>query len=150
MDKKGVIWDTFADWFLGGIILLTGMLFYFYISGMQTDRLEVTILQKSAMLNQETIIPYLKTEVVPGKTLADIIMLSYLNNEKEKTSDYIDEFLEKIYSSKVCWKLILNEKDWIEKNKCTTNKVLLDSSIDMPLLTNEILKVKLEILGYSR
>jgi hypothetical protein len=124
---------------------------YLLINGIHEKRIDDFFEQKISNLdNDEIFVSYLNAEIEPGQTLGDIIILAHLSNEDKKLENKLESFLEKTYSTKVCWRLYKENKEWLRRNKCRKKLDLLDSTIIIPLPNKDMLKTRLHVIGYAK
>jgi hypothetical protein len=149
LDKKGVVWETLADVFLAGIILFIGTSLYFYLSGLQQENVNVAFSKKITELNTQDIVQmYMKADV-DGRKICDSVTEAYFGDSKNLAKD-LDSVLNQVYSSKVCWVLYKDNKEWIKKNICKNEAPLLNSSTVMPIPDRTSIDVRLFVKGYAK
>jgi len=150
MNKKGVMWEELADTFLGGSILFIAIVSFLLVTGLHENRIDAFFEQKISNLdNDEIFVSYLNAKLDNNIGLGDQIIISYINDDDE-LKEHLDMFLEKVYSSKVCWKLYRENEKWMEKNECRREETILNSTVFMPLPNEEILKIGLHVRGYAK
>jgi hypothetical protein len=120
------------------------------IDGYYEQSKDEYIFKEVINLNQdEILVSYLKAELSDTMTVADLIRESYLNEDKELIRSELDVFFEKVYSTKVCWKIFVEDEKFVDMNKCK-DELILDSTVEFPFSESEIFKVKLQITGYVK
>ena len=150
MNKKGLMWDTFADVFLAGIVLFVGLSLFFLITGIKEQNVNRVMEQKISKLNNdEVFVSYLNAKLKSGLTLSEEIQLAYINKEDRDLQNNLDLFLERVYSTKTCWTLYKNNEIWMQQNICRKEETLIDSTVAIPLPSKEILLTRLHVRGFS-
>jgi hypothetical protein len=148
-DKRGVVWETLADVFLAGFILFIGTSLYFFLSGVQQDNTNSKFSQKITELNTKDIMQmYMKADA-NGRKIGDSVTEAYFGDSKNLEKD-LDLVLMQVYSSKVCWILYKDNKEWIKKNTCKSEEPLLNSSTYMPLPDGTSSDIRLYVKGYAK
>jgi hypothetical protein len=149
MNKRGIVWETMADVFLAGFILFIGTSMYFLLSGIHQQAVDRHFSQKITNVNTQDIFPmYLKAEV-NGITISDSITQAYFDKTADLEKD-MDTLLEEIYSAKVCWILYKDNSEWIKKNECKREEILLNSSAYLPLPDGKTISVGLYVMGFAK
>ena len=147
-NKKAQIVDGYAI-LVGFLIISLGGLLYFgftMISARSAENYFESRLED--IHNSDQLISMLKAEI-ESETMLDSIIRMHYEGVDEPTVASFDSFFEKLYSTKVCWEIYKGESKWIEKNSCRTDEKIVDSTINIPLQDKEIIKLRLNIKGYT-
>ncbi len=149
MDKRGVLWEDLADLLLGGSILFIAITTYLLITGLHSEKVTLHFQEKTGDVNQdEMFVSYLSADIDDGKTLADLIAASRINDNDE-VSVKLDNFLKEIYSKKVCWVLSIDNKEWLRENSCRIKESLMDGSATSSFPDKAVHRLELKISGYA-
>lgn len=150
MNKKAIIWETFADVFLAGIVLFLAIFLSTLITNQTNKNIEDNIENKVFdMQSDEFFISYLNAEI-NNITFIDYITYYYIKQENlDVFTENVDSFFEEVYSTKVCWSLLINNNEFAKMNKCKKKEHLLDSTILVPLPDTYTMNLTLNITGYA-
>lgn len=100
---------------------------------------------KQQIGNEINFFNYLRYDLGNGKTVSDLIVESYANDNYEQLKQATNVVLNKMYDKQMKWSLFINSELAVKEKGASETNSVIDSEIFLPTYNGEVIRFRLVV-----